>query len=140
MISVEVQSQPIDINENASFNIGAKSPFTNPGELWGPKVYNVSALDSSRNNLIFQFAKLLNNTNRTKAYPNTRISFGDLLWKIGTFKLRDFSGGYNFSFHTDAGDIEAKVKNRTLVGVDLGTAPFDLNTTAIYPDANHVYF
>ncbi len=140
MITVAVAEQPVDINENASFNIGAKSPFTNPGELWGPKVYNVSALDSALNNRIFQFGKLLNNTSRVKSYSDTQIKFGDLLWKIGTLKLRDYSGAYNFSFHTDAGDIEARIRSRTLVGMDLGQDVSDMNVVNIYPAANHVYF
>jgi hypothetical protein len=140
MISITVDEELIDINDSASFSIGGRSPFTTPGELYGPKVYNVSALDSQRNARIFQFASLLNNTGRVKAYGNVQIRFADLLWKIGTLKLRDFSGAYNFSFHSDAGDIEAKIKNRTLPGVDLGSAPSDLNVTDIYPAANHVYF
>ncbi len=140
MISITVDDQLIDINESASFSIGGKSPFTVPGELYGPKVYNVSALDSRRNAQVFRFANLLNNTDRVKAYGNVQIRFADLLWKIGTMKLRDFSGAYNFSFHSDAGDIEAKIKNRTLVGLDLGSAVSDMNITAIYPAANHVYF
>lgn len=140
MISITVDEEQIDINDSASFSIGGKSPFISPGELWGPKVYNVSALDSRRNARVFQFASLLNNTDRVKAYGNVQIRFADLLWKIGTLKMRDFSGAYNFSFHSDAGDIEAKIKNRTLPGVDLGTAASDLNVTDIYPAANHVYF
>lgn len=140
MISITVDDELIDINDSASFSIAGKSPFTTPGELYGPKVYNVSALDSRRNARVFQFASLLNNTGRVKAYGNVQIRFADLLWKIGTLKLRDFSGAYNFSFHSDAGDIEAKIKNRSLPGVDLGTATTDLNVTDIYPTANHVYF
>lgn len=141
MITVEVNDEPVDINQSTSFNIGARSPFTSPGELWGPKVYNVSALDSTVNSRIFSFAKLLNNTNRVKSYPDTKIKFGDLLWKIGTLKLRDIDGAYNFSFHSDAGDLEARIKNRTLVGVDFGTAtPAGFNVTDSWPAANHVYF
>ena len=140
MISITVDDELIDINDSASFSIGGRSPFVTPGELYGPKVYNVSALDSRRNARVFQFASLLNNTGRVKAYGNVQIKFSDLLWKIGTLKLRDFSGAYNFSFHSDAGDIEAKIKNRSLPAVDLGTAASDLNVTDIYPAANHVYF
>jgi hypothetical protein len=140
MISITVDEELIDINDSASFSIGGKSPFVTPGELYGPKVYNVSALDSRRNARIFQFANLLNNTGRVKSYGNVQIRFADLLWKIGTLKLRDFSGAYNFSFHSDAGDIEAKIKNRTLPGLDLGTAVSDMNVGNIYPAANHVYF
>jgi hypothetical protein len=140
MISITVDEELIDINESASFSIGGKSPFVTPGELYGPKVYNVSALDSRRNARVFQFASLLNNTGRVKSYGNVQIRFADLLWKIGTLKLRDFSSSYNFSFHSDAGDIEAKIKNRTLSGLDLGTAASDLNVTEIYPAAKHVYF
>lgn len=140
MISVTVDYQLIDINDSASFSIGGRSPYTTPGELYGPKVYNVSALDSRRNAKIFQFASLINNKARVKAYPNAQIRFGDLLWKIGTLKLRDISGGYNFSFHSDAGDIEAKIRNRTLPALDLGTHSGPLNTTAIYPAASHACF
>lgn len=140
MISITVQDQLIDINDSVSFGIGARSPYTNPGELYGPKVYNVSALDSRRNARIFQFANLINNTDRTKSYGNCQIRFGDLLWKVGTLKLRDFSGGYNFSFHADAGDIEAKIKNRTLPALDLGTHTGALNTTQSYPNATHACF
>lgn len=140
MITVEVNEQPIDINQSTAFNIGARSPFTSPGELWGPKVYNVSALDSALNNRIFSFSKLLNNTARVRSYPDTQVKFGDLIWKIGTLKLRDYNDAYNFSFHTDTGDIEARIKNRSLPGVDFGQAVSDLNVSAIYPAANHVYF
>jgi hypothetical protein len=140
MIRITVDERDIDINESASFTIGGRSPFTSPGELFGPKVYNVSALDSKRNALTFAFASLLNNTGRQKSYDNVQIYFGDLLWKIGVFRMRDFNQAYNFSFHSDAGDIEARIKNRTLVGMDLGEVTSDMNTTAIYPDANHVYF
>ena len=140
MISVTVEDQQIDLNDSASFAIGGKSPFVSPGELWGPKVYNISALDSRSNNRVFGFSKLLNNTARVKSYANAQIRFADLLWKVGSLKFRDFSGAYNFSFHSDAGDIEARIKNRTLAGMDLGTAPNDGNTTAIYPFANHVFF
>lgn len=140
MISITVDEELIDINDSASFSIGGKSPFTAPGELWGPKVYNVSALDSRRNARVFQFASMLNNTSRVKSYGNVQIRFSDLLWKIGTLKLRDFSGAYNFSFHSDAGDIEAKISNRTLPALDLGSAVSDMNVGNIYPAANHVYF
>lgn len=140
MISISVDDQTIDINDSASFSIGAKSPFTLPGELYGPKVYNVSALDSRRNARIFQFSNLLNNTARVRTYANAQIRFSDLLWKIGTLKLRDFSGAYNFSFHSDAGDIESRIKNRNLPDIDFGTAASDMNVTDIYPAANHVYF
>jgi len=140
MISITVDDQLIDINDSASFSIGGRSPYTQPGELYGPKVYNVSALDSRSNARIFQFASLINNTGRVKAYPNAQIRFGDLLWKVGTLKLRDISGGYNFSFHSDAGDIEAKIKNRTLPALDLGTDSTGLNTVNIYPTAKHACF
>ncbi len=140
MISISVNDERIDINESASFTIGGRSPFVSPGELWGPKVYNVSALDSRRNARIFQFASMLNNTDRVKAYDNAEIRLADLLWKRGTLKLRDFASAYNFSFHSDAGDIEARIKNLTLQDLDLGTAPTDLNVTDSYPTANHAYF
>lgn len=140
MISITVDDQRIDINDSASFSIGGRSPFISPGELYGPKVYNVSALDTRRNARVFSFANQLNNTDRIKSYGNVQICFSDLLWKIGTMKMRDFSGAYNFSFHSDAGDIEAKIKNRTLPGVDLGSVASDMNVTDIYPAANHVYF
>jgi hypothetical protein len=140
MISISVDNEPIDLNDSASFSIGGRSPFTVPGELYGSKVYNVSALDSRRNARIFSFASKLNNTSRVKAYDNVQIKMADLLWKIGTLKLRDFSDAYNFSFHSDAGDIETRIKNRTLVGIDLGSATSDMNVSAIYPAANHVYF
>lgn len=139
MITVEVNEQPIDINQSTSFNIGARSPFTSPGELWGPKVYNVSALDSALNNRVFSFSKMLNKTSRVKSYPDSKVKFGDLLWKIGTLKLRDYQDAYNFSFHSDAGDLESKIKNRTVVGVDLGQQVSDMNVGDIYPDANHIY-
>ncbi|AWW32450.1 hypothetical protein DN752_21145 [Echinicola strongylocentroti] len=140
MITVTVDDQPIDLKESTSFSIGARSPFTSPGELWGPKVYNVAARDSRRNNRVFKFSKILNNTSRVKSYPNTRIAFGDLLWKVGTMKLRDFSDVYNFSFHTDAGDIEARIKNLTLRDLDLGTDVPDMTAGNIYPAANHTFF
>ncbi|WP_057935869.1 hypothetical protein [Algoriphagus resistens] len=140
MISITVDEELIDINDSASFSIGGKSPFVTPGELYGPKVYNVSALDSRSNARIFQFASLLPNTGRVKSYGNVQIRFADLLWKIGTLKLRDFSGAYNFSFHSDAGDIESRIKNRTLPAVDLGTDVSNMNVGDIYPAANHVYF
>jgi len=140
MISITVDEELIDISEAASFSIAGRSPFVTPGELYGPKVYNIAALDSNRNNRTFSFAKILNHTARVRTYPNAEIRFSDLLWKLGTLKLRDFDGAYNFSFHSDAGDIEAKIKNRTLPAVDLGTAVSDMNVTDIYPAANHAYF
>lgn len=140
MISVSIAGENIDISQSASFTIGARSPYTAPGELYGPKVYNVSALDSRKNNRIFAFSKLLNNTARVRSYPDTEIRFADLLWKVGTLKLRDYSGGYNFSFHTDAGDIETRIQNRKLTDLDLGEVPSDLNVTNAYPTANHAHF
>lgn len=140
MISVSIAGETIDISQSASFTIGARSPYTAPGELYGPKVYNISALDTRRNARIFQFAGLLGNTARTRTYANAEIRLGDLLWKVGTLRLRDFSGGYNLSFHTDAGDIQTRIQDRKLTDLDLGTAPRDLNVTDTYPTANHIYF
>jgi len=140
MIAVSIAGQKIDISQSASLTIGARSPYTVPGELYGPKVYNVAALDNSVNNKVFNFSKLLNNTSRVRTYPDTEIRFGDLLWKVGTFKFRDYSGGYNFSFHTDAGDIETRIQNRKLTDLDFVTVPKDLNFTDIYPAANHAHF
>ena len=140
MISVQVNHEPIDINGNTSFNIAGASPFISPGEISGPKIYNLSARKTRKNQRIFSFAEKLNNTNRQKEFDNTIIKFYNLLWKRGTLKLRDFSGNYNLSFHTDAGDIGLKIKNLKLSEMDLGTAASDRNTSAIYPEANHVHF
>jgi hypothetical protein len=140
MISVAIAGENIDLSQSASFTIGARSPYTVPGELYGPKVYNIAALDSRLNNKVFQFSKLLNNTSRVRTYPDAEIRFADLLWKVGTLKLRDYTGAYNFSFHTDAGDIETRIQNRKLTDLDLGEVPATFNTTNIYPAANYAHF
>lgn len=140
MISLQINHQVVDINDSASVRIGGSSPFTQPGEISGPKIYNLSALKTSRNQRIFGFAERLNNMAREKEFEGALIKFYNLLWKQGTLKLRDFSGHYNFSFHTDAGDIGLKAKNKKLSELDLGTAPNDGNVADPYPLNNHVFF
>jgi hypothetical protein len=140
MIKVEVNEQEIDLNQGASFAVVGQSPFINPGELTGDKIYNISALKSERNQRIFSFADILNNVDRVKEYENAQVKFGGILWKVGTMKLRDIQNAFNFSFHSDSGDIGIKIKNRSLVGLALGSASNDFNTTDIYPEANHVFY
>ena len=139
MISLLVNDETVDITDNASFNIGASSPFLNPGEISGSKIYNLAARKTRRNQKIFSFAEQLNNIARVKEFRNATIKFYNLLWKQGTLKLRDFSGNYNLSFHSDAGDIGIKIKNRKLPDIDLGTVPADGNMTSAYPTANHIH-
>jgi hypothetical protein len=140
MISLQVNHEAVDINDSASFSIAASSPFVEPGEIAGPKIYNLSARKTRRNQRIFGFAEQLNNVARAKEFPEALIKFYGLLWKQGTLKLRDFSGSYNFSFHTDAGDIGLKIKNRKLSELNLGSAANDGNVSQSYPAANHVFF
>lgn len=141
MITISVNDEFIDISDSASFSIEGDSPFLNPGDIPGVKVYNVSALNTPNNQRVFGFSEKLNNTDRGKEFANVKIYFYNLLWKIGTFKLRNAGlDGYKFSFHTDAGDLQLKIKNRNITDIDMGTIANDYNHTLIYPDANHVFF
>ena len=139
MISLLVNHETVDIAGNASFSIGGTSPFLNPGEIHGPKIYNLSARKTRQNQRIFAFAEQLNNIDRQKEFPNAMVKFYNLLWKSGTLKLRDFNGNYNLSFHSDAGDIGLKIKNRSLTDINFGSVPRDSNTGSIYPLANHSF-
>jgi hypothetical protein len=141
MIAVEVLDEFIDLADNTSIGIEGSSPFISRDIIPGIKVLNITAKKTPRNQRIFGFAEMLNNVDRKKEFKNVRVYFHNLLWKTGTFILRQASDdGYNFSFHTDAGEIQTQIKNRTLSGLDLGTASNDYNTSLIYPDANHVFF
>lgn len=140
MINIQVGDEYIDIDERASFSLSAFSPFFTRDSIPGSKIYNVSAKITPRNQRIFGFSEQLNNTARGKEYADVKVFFFGLLWKVGTFKLRDVNNAYNFSFHTDSGDIQLKIKNRKMPGADLGIMPMALNTTEIYPTANHVFF
>jgi hypothetical protein len=141
MITCAVNDEFIDLNDSTSFTLSGDSPFIDPGEIPGIKVYNISALITPRNQKIFGFSEKLNNIQRGQEFANVKIYLYNLLWKVGTFKLRSTgSSGYQFSFHTDAGDIQLKIKNRKLSELDLGTVANDFNHTDIYPVKNHVFF
>lgn len=140
MISVQVGDEYIDLEKNISFSLSGVSPFFSRGSIPGTKIYNISASLTRHNQRVFQFADQLNAVDRAKTYADVKVYFKRQLWKVGSLKLRDVDEAYRFSFHTDSADLALKVENKSLAGVDLGQELTQLNTTATYPDANHVFF
>lgn len=140
MISIQVSGEFIDLDSRASFSLSASSPFFTRDSIPGSKIYNISAQITPLNQRVFGFSEKIDNSNRGKLFEDVRVFFSGQLWKVGTFKLRDVSDAYNFSFHTDSGDIQLKIQNKSMPGADLGTGAIELNTSEIYPVANHVFF
>ena len=131
---------PLDVDPSSSINIDIVSPLIAPGKLYGSKIYNISFPITPKNQRLFGYPENLANTGATKLWEDVAIYVHKLLWKTGTLKLRAINSSYQMSFHTDNGELQLKLADRTMPGLDLDTDTPDYQTANVYPTVNHIFF
>lgn len=143
MIAFRLNNEYIDLFDNASLSIEAKSPLFAADAIPGTRIYTFSARKTRKNQRLFQFAEKIA-VKSVVSYPNVEAHLFNALWKVGELKLRDASPDrYNLSFHTDAGDLAGKIKGKKLADLDLGTGLLDISTgtlSEIYPERKYTLF
>lgn len=148
MISFRLRHQPLDLFDNASYAVEARSPLFESQVIPGTRVYSFNVPLTKNNQRLFQFAERTGGTIVQRTFPDAESYLFGTRWRSGTLKLREASSqGYSLSFHTDAGDLAARISKKRLTdrgpgGLDLGTDVLNLNADpqAIYPDRKYALF
>lgn len=148
MINFYLRHQPLDLFDNASYAIEARSPLFEAQAIPGTRVYSFNVPATKANQRLFKFAERTGRHTgganiEQQTFPDAEIYLFGTRWRTGTLKLREASSeGYSLSFHTDAGDLAARIAKKRLTDLDLGTDVLNFNADpdAIYPQRKYALF
>lgn len=144
MISFHLNDQPLDLYDNASYAVEGRSPLFAAQAIPGTRVYSFNVPLTKSNRRIFRFAERIGTLEPPQqVFPDAELYLFGTRWRSGTLRLREAStNGYALSFHTDAGDLAARISKQRLTDLDLGTDVLNLTADpeAIYPDRRYALF
>lgn len=140
MIRFKYNDQTLDVPSNTSLGIEGFSPILRRGEIPGLKVYNTELLQTPRTRKALGLPEVLAATDRQRQWNKVELYLGDILWNVGTLKLRESTNSrYSVSLHTDAADLAVQVNGKRLRDVDLGSETADYNINNLYGTRNHAF-
>lgn len=144
MISFHLRHQPLDLFDNASYAVEGRSPLFAAQAIPGTRVYSFTVPLTKNNQRIFRFAERIGSAESPQqVFPDAELFLYGTRWRSGTLRLREASlNSYSLSFHTDAGDLAARIAKQRLTDLDLGTEVLNLNADpeAIYPQRKYALF
>lgn len=151
MISFYLRHQPLDLFDNASYAVEGRSPLFEAQAIPGTRVYSFNVPATKNNQRLFKFAERVGGAAPSSpleggyrgVFPDAELYLFGTRWRTGTLKLREASTeGYSLSFHTDAGDLAARISKKRLTDLNLGTDVLNLNADPqqIYPQRKYALF
>jgi hypothetical protein len=141
MVGFELNSTFLMLDPATVVGIERVNSILEPGFLPGDVILSVRFPKVGVNQMAFGFAEELAITTRTRLWEDVHCYLHNILWQRGTLKLRDVQPDYyEMSFHTGNGELQLKLENRMMPGLNLGTEAVDLQTVAVYPTVNHIFF
>ena len=139
-VALKLNGEFLELDQDTAVDIDVRNPALEPGKIYGSKIVNISLPITPTNQRLLGFAEVPANTQPANEWQDVECYLHKLLWRVGTLKLRRVSGVYEMSFYSDNGDVQARLKNRTMPGLDLGTDTPDYQTSQVYPNVNHIFF
>jgi len=141
MVGFELNNSFLLLDPGAVIRIDRLNSILEPGFMPGDVVLSVRFPRVATNQKLFGFAEELSLTNRSNIWKDVNCYLHKILWKRGTLKLRDVQPDYyEMSFHAGNGELQLKLENRTMPGLNLGTEVVNLQTVVVYPTVNHIFF
>lgn len=129
MISIKVNGNSLELPDDFSLSLNAKSPVFNE---MGSYTYPFKVKYSPRNAAILNFMNRPQNAGSIYSEFSAEIYFNNILWMQGTLKLKIANNtAFDCVFYPGEGEFYYQMKNKNLQDFDYGGKDFSTENDAI---------
>lgn len=138
MIAIQYNSEFLDLYNNTSLSLQAKSPFFGFESIGGSRIYNFRVPASPKNNRLLENPSLLIAEPGVMSYKGAYVYLAGQIYRNGTLKLRDADDSdITLSFHTEAGDLASVINEMAMKDLQFNNYDVNLNPVLLQPDLDY---